>query len=386
MEVALHHDAAVRPVAKLLLHRDPLEDGEREIFRGVALHVDVDLRPRIAGEPPERPQPREHAVGRALRIDGVEAAVERGELERHVDPRQLVRPPVGGGAVVHERIVRPAGGLRRQLGEQPRVGGRVGVGLGLARDGLAEEVEREATVAAAFGDRGLGGLGRIGAGDEAAGLGEHRGPHRAGGERREDPGAGGLERHADGARQPLDRGIVDVFPEVAIDGGGVVEHRHAVDEPEQPHLQVVVGGGPLAGLLGPVVGRHHRRPGGEGGGEQVAADRLHPGLDPLAVGGREPARQERCGAFDPIGGGRRERGGHGGSPLLQVYRWREFATRHPAASRRRRATLRRALGRIGSSVAGHRRPAAPRITRPCPTRLARPPTDSRRPSTPMVPS
>ena len=315
VEVALHHDAAVRPVAKLRLHRDLLEDLEGEILRRVALHVDVDLGPGIAGEPPEGTQPREHAVGRAHGIDGVEPAVERRELERHVHPRQLVRPAIRGGAVVHERIVRPAGGLWRKFGEQPRVGGGVGVGLGLARDRLAQEVEREAPVAAALGDRGLRGFGRSGAGDEAAGLREHRGPHRAGGERGEDAGAGGLERHPDRGREAVDRGVVDVFAEVAIDGGGVVEHRHAVHEPEEADLQIVVGGGPLAGLFGPVIGRHHRGPCGEGGGEQVTADRLHAGLDPLAVGGAEPGGQERFVAFDAVGCGRRARGRHGESPF-----------------------------------------------------------------------
>jgi hypothetical protein len=67
----------------------------------------------------------------------------------------------------------------------------------------------------------------------------------------------------------VEGGVVDVFAEVAIDRGRVVEHRHAVDEPEEPNLQVVVGRRPLAGLFRPVVGRDHRRPGRERRGEQV---------------------------------------------------------------------------------------------------------------------
>ena len=383
VEVALHHDPAVRPLAKLLLHRDLLEDGEGEVFAGMALHVDVNLRVRVAGEPPERPQPGEHASGGARGVDGIKPAVERGELERHVHPRQRGWPAVGGGSVIDERVVGPACGLRRQFGEQPRVGGRVGVGLGVARDRLAEEVEREAAVVAAFGEGGPGGFGGSGAGDEPTGLGEHRGANGPGGQRREQAGAGRLKRHADGGGQPLDHVVVDVFAEVSVDRGGVVEHRHAVDEPEEPHLEIVVGRGPFAGLLGPVFRREHRRPGGTGGRQEVAADGLHAGLDPLAVDGRETAGQEGRGAVGSGGGRLVKRGGHGVSPFdaslstagicvagaagqaRQESGWARLALglrRSPGMSRF--AVRRRPLGRIGFNDAGHRRPAALCITRP----------------------
>ena len=165
-----------------------------------------------------------------------------------------MRLAVGGGAIVDKRVVRPVGGLRRKFGEQPRVGRGIGVGLGFARDRLTEQVEREAAMAAALGEGGLRRLGGVRAGDEAAGLGEHRRANCAGGERREDPGAGSLERQADRGRQAFECGVVDVFAEVTIDGGRVVEHRHAIDEPEEPYLEIIVGGGPLTSLLGPVIG------------------------------------------------------------------------------------------------------------------------------------
>ena len=40
----------------------------------------------------------------------------------------------------------PGRSNRRQLLEQPRIGRGIGVGLGVARDGLAEKVEREGPV------------------------------------------------------------------------------------------------------------------------------------------------------------------------------------------------------------------------------------------------
>ena len=65
----------------------------------MALHVDVDLRVIVAGQPPERSQPREHALRGAKLVDGIKLAVERGELQRHVHPWH--RP---AGAIVDERI------------------------------------------------------------------------------------------------------------------------------------------------------------------------------------------------------------------------------------------------------------------------------------------
>ena len=230
-----------------------------------------------------------------------------------------MRLAVGGGAIVDKRVVRPVGGLRRKFGEQPRVGRSIGVGLRFAGDRLTEEVERKAAMVAALGEGGLRRLGGIGAGDEAAGLREHGGPHRASGERREDAGAGGLERQADRGRQAVDGGVVDVFAKVTIDGGRVVEHRHAIDEPEEADLEIVVGGGPLASLLGPVVGGDDRRPGVEGSGEQVTADRLHAGLDPIVIGGREPGGEERSGPLDPVDHGRRGHRFHCDFPVAQGF-------------------------------------------------------------------
>ena len=179
-EIALHDHPTMRPVAKLLLHGDLFEDGQREVLRGMALHVDVDLRVIVAGQPPERSQPRQHALSGAKRVDGVKLAVERGELQRHVHPRH--RP---AGAIVDERIAWPRRGEAGQFGEQLRVGCRVGIGFRFARDRLAEQVEREAAVMPPLGECRPRRLGGIRPGDEPAGLGEHSGPDRPGGQRRE---------------------------------------------------------------------------------------------------------------------------------------------------------------------------------------------------------
>ena len=51
----------------------------------------------------------------------------------------------------------------------------------------------------------------------------------------------------------VDDAIVEILPHVPVERGRVVEHRHAIDEPEQPDLQLVVLGRPLPGLLHPPV-------------------------------------------------------------------------------------------------------------------------------------
>ena len=285
-QIRLHDDPAIRPVTKLLFGRELLEDREREVLRGMVLHVDVHLRSVGAGQPPQRPQPGEHAVGRAAGVERVELAVERRELDRHVHPRE---GPVG--AVVDERIMGPAGGLRRQFLEEPRVGGGVGVGFGVARDRFAEEVEREASVVPPLRERRGRGLCGCRSRDEPPGLSERGGPHGSGGERGEHAAAGRLEPEPECRGQPFQNGVVEILAHVPVEGRGVVEHRHAVDEPEQAHLEVVVERRQFPGLLGPPLGRHGRRLGGECLGEELLPDRLRAGLDRLSVGGRKPRGQ-----------------------------------------------------------------------------------------------
>ena len=102
-EVGLHHNAAVRPIPKLLLHRNPLKDGERQSFGGMTLHVDVHLRPLRLRQSPQRTQPGKHAVGRAPGIDCIKLAVERRQLQRHIHSRQR-----SCRAIVDNSIGRPA--------------------------------------------------------------------------------------------------------------------------------------------------------------------------------------------------------------------------------------------------------------------------------------
>ena len=250
----------------------------------MVLHVHVHLRAPLPGQPPQRPQPREHTLARAAGIDGVELAVEGRELERHVHPRQRTVGPV-----VNERVVRPTGGLGWKVVEQPHVGGRIGIGLVVAGHGLAQQVERECPMVPPLGECGGGGLVGIGPGDESPGLGERCGPHGPGGQRRQNTAAGGLDRHAERRRKPLDDAVVEIFADVPIEGGRVLEHRHAVDESKQPHLELVVLRGPFPGLLHPPVGRDRRRLGGEGLGEKPPPDRLRGGLDGLEISPREAA-------------------------------------------------------------------------------------------------
>lgn len=138
----------------------------------MALHVDVYLGTVGPGQSPERPQPGEHPLGGAGRVDGVELAIEGRELERDVHPRQRT-----GGAVIDERVMGPGRSSCWQLLEQPRIGRGISVGLGVARDGLTEKVEREGPVPPALEHRRPGSLGRSRARNKPLRLREHRRPH-----------------------------------------------------------------------------------------------------------------------------------------------------------------------------------------------------------------
>lgn len=178
-----------------------------------------------------------------------------------------------------------------QLLEQPRIGRGISVGLGVARDGLTEKVEREGPVPPALEQRRPGSLGRSRARNKPLRLREHRRPHHPRSKCRKYAAACGLECGAEHGGQLLENLVVEIFPQVAVDCRGVVEHRHAVDEPKEPHFEFIVGEHPLARLLRPVVGRHDRRPGGERRGQEFAAKHLYPGLDPRSHCCVEPGGQ-----------------------------------------------------------------------------------------------
>jgi hypothetical protein len=96
-----------------------------------------------------------------------------------------------------------------------------------------------------------------------------------------------LEHFDDLVRELLHLG--ECHSMVPVERGRVVEHRHAVDEPKQPDLQVVVLRGPLRRLLHPPLRRHWRRLGCQRPFQQSAADLLRADLDLLPVGRRQPA-------------------------------------------------------------------------------------------------
>jgi len=251
------------------------------------LHVHVHLRAVGPGQPPQRPESGEHTVGRAAGVERVELAVERREFERHVDAGQRsIRP------LVHERVRGPAGSLRGQFLEEPGIGGRVGIRFGVARDRFAEEVEREAAVVPPLRERRSRGLGGRRSRDEPAGLRERRGPHGAGGERGEQAAAGRLEAEPKRCRQALQDGVVEILAHVPVEGRGIVEHRHAIDEPEQPHLEVVVERGQFPRLLRPPVGRHRGGLSSQRLGQKLLPERLRPNFDRVPIGGREPGGEE----------------------------------------------------------------------------------------------
>ena len=141
-EVRLDHDARGQ-VGELVLGQQVAEERERQVLGVVVLHVDVDERAALAGEPQDRPQPllgpgQAHVAAERLVVGG-----QRGRLDADVDPGQRARGRrARGGRRAPSRRCAEARAVT-QLGHP----GGVAVGLGGHHRLLAQHVDRERAAA-----------------------------------------------------------------------------------------------------------------------------------------------------------------------------------------------------------------------------------------------
>ena len=100
------------------------------------MSIVIDAPTRAGSRSSRRKRLATHPLG--LRIEGIEARVERRQLDRHVDPRQ---PPAI--VPVEARQRRASLGQSREIGDQSLVASEHRDSLGLADDRFADEVDRE---------------------------------------------------------------------------------------------------------------------------------------------------------------------------------------------------------------------------------------------------
>ena len=117
------------------------------------------------------PQPLLDRLDAAAEVQRVDLREERGDLERHVDARQLAP-----GGLVDGGVGAPAARLRGEPLEQLEVAPLVGDGLLLAHRGLAQHVEGEAHAPAPQVAQRRHRVARVAADDEALREGEHLAP------------------------------------------------------------------------------------------------------------------------------------------------------------------------------------------------------------------
>ena len=173
--IGLNDDPHVRPVAELRLLQDPAEElvGQRPI--GILLHVHMDIGAPFSGRPKDGPEPAGSMRDRRLGVDRLEVGGQARQLEREVDPRDrsvliaVDEWDLGGGS---QRPGQPV--------DHAQAGLLIPVGLGLADDGLAEQIGREGQAAPAECQDGLQRLVGRGPCDELPGHHPGRQPRRLG--------------------------------------------------------------------------------------------------------------------------------------------------------------------------------------------------------------
>ncbi len=196
-QVGLHDHAGLVEAAKLLFVEQLGEDGEGEVAIAELLEIEVDEGAAFAGPGHDRPQGVLDGLDRAAKVERVDLRVERGDLDRDVDPGQ--RSP---GRAVDGGRLGPGLSLAGQVVQEVEVALLVGGGLAGADRRLAEHVDRESQAAVAqrpeAGQRRAG----VAADDEAARERQHLGVYDAGGGRTQwRAPAGGADRQAQRARR-----------------------------------------------------------------------------------------------------------------------------------------------------------------------------------------
>ena len=229
-QVGLQRDADRGLFAKLVFFEDGFEKREREILQLVALHVEVDERADFARAAENRAESLLQRCDGIRRIGRMHVGRERGDFHRQIQSRE--------SCAVHAEVAERGCRLLRQRGgdgvEHVEVALEKRIGLGLAHDGFAEEIDRgceaELRVFAELFHEIVGGF----ASDELRGhrddVGLDRTGDKAGRERRR--GEAGFHRGIQ--RDGL---VAEVFLQMADDLGGGFERGQDVDEAEELRLE-----------------------------------------------------------------------------------------------------------------------------------------------------
>ena len=229
-EVSLQRDADGGLRAKLRFFEDGFEEREREVLQLVALHVEIDERADFGRAAENRPEARLQRGEGVFGVGRMDVGRERGDFDREVQARerQALRADVAEG---------DGGRLRERGGdgvEDVEIAVEKHVGLGLAHDGFAEEVDRGGEPELRVFAQLLHEVGGRLAGDKLRGHRDDVGLHRTGDE------AGGKGRGGETGLQggiQLHGFVAEVFLEVADDLGGGGEGGQHVDEAEELGLE-----------------------------------------------------------------------------------------------------------------------------------------------------
>ena len=259
-EVGLEGDADRRALAELGFFADRAEKGQREVLQLVALHVEVDEGPDFDRAAENGAQPLLERDDAGVRVGRVHVGRQRGDLDRKVEPGQ--RP---AGADIAETGLRLGAQRGGEGVEHLEVATQKFVGLRLAHDGFAEQVNGGGAAGPGIQPELFDQILRAAAGDELPGHVQHPRLHRAGHERRGERGGGeaGLEGGMQG-----DRLVAEIFLQVADDLGGRIQRGQHVHEAEKLRLERRILHRPfhqagVSALFGEDAGRRVRRHQGE---------------------------------------------------------------------------------------------------------------------------
>ncbi len=203
---------------------------------------------RAASRNSRRSRLDDHPLG--LRIEGIEAGIERRELDRYVDPRK--RPAV---VSVEARNLGPAIGQRRQIRDQRLVPPEHAYGLGLAHGRFADEVERERRPLSPQSLEHFAECLRVVRCDETA---RERGDVPADDRRHQPTRVQRMSEQRQATESMIDRG--EVLLEMLADVTGAAQARQHIDEAKQSGADLLVVERLLDHSPQPVAGLENRRP------------------------------------------------------------------------------------------------------------------------------
>ncbi len=275
----MNDDPHIGPIAEFVFREHRLENRQRQVFRLIRFHIDVNMRTMPPRRSQQRPQPNRDALGRPFRIDRVELAVERRKFHRHVDPRN--RATV---VAVESRDFRPGVHRRGNGFDQIDVGLQISIGFDFAGHRFAEDVEREGPFPDSFGKGDFEHfLGRR-AGDKPPGVGRRAGASRIGEHvlgRAESPRD--IQSDPRRRRQPI-ANRPQILLQMPRHASAFAQHRQHIDEAKHLHLDGFVAHGPFHEPFVPPAALQKRRPPRVEMAEQPAADFLSRPFDAGQIG------------------------------------------------------------------------------------------------------